>query len=834
MRIFVTLRSRCVLRLFYRFLKVCQHNLTRDVTTVLDASQDVAGSFCAKILAELGMEVIKVEPPEGDPLRRVGPFKSGVPHLETSAPFLYLNTSKKSVTLDLHSHQGRELLDQLIARSDVLVHSFPTHDSAAMELGYDRLSRLQPSLVMTSLSPFGRSGPYADYKAVDLTLYALSGHMYLTGQQDREPLMPYGNQPQHQLGLNACVATLAALFFRERTGIAQEVDVTGMETGASILENSIGLYTFRNIIRSRYGNRYFRGSPIINYYQCSDGWVGIFPVGRSLEEFSLLIEHPELTSMLETGQDVEAIFERFYALAVNWCLAHSREEIFQRAQELRIPCGIGYTIPELLNDPQLVSRRHFVKLDHPQAGSHHYPSLPIKGKQLKLTDARAPRLGEHQEEIFGQAQGRIGNDRADEIAGAKGAVEKLPLHNVRVVDLTRAWAGPYATSLLADMGAEVIKIESKVYADIFRAQSSELDLSSSHPEETSPWFHTINRNKLSLSLNLSDPQGKQTFRELVAISDIVVENFSTRVMPNLGLGYEQLREVSPDLVMVSMPAFGNSGPYKDFVGYGEPMELMGGLAMLTGYEGESTPIRMGVAYSDCLASYHAVIAVLWGLLQRNLTGRGQYFDISHFEAVARTIGDAVIAYGMNGEQPTFRGNKSRWMVPHGCYPCADEDKWVTIAVQSDTEWRALCRSMGRPGLAEDPRFTTLIARKDHEKELDEYITQWTRTMKHTETMHQLQQAGVTAGAVLSADELVRDPQLAYRGFFQVEDHPVTGKHLIPGTSFKFSRSQARIKMPTPLFAQHSVHLLQGLLGKLATETARLKTDKIAGFEFDSR
>ena len=545
----------------------------------------MAGSFCTKILAELGMEVIKVEPPEGDPLRHVGPFKSGVPHLETSAPFLYLNNGKKGVTLDLLSRRGRQQFDQLITRSDVLVHSFSAHDSVALALGYERLSRLQPSLVHVSLSPFGHSGPYANYKAVDLTLYALSGHMYLTGREDREPLMPYGNQPQYQLGLNACAAALAALFCRETSGIAQEVDVTGMETGASILENTIGLYTFRNVIRSRCGNRYFRGSPIIDYYRCKDGWVGIFPVGRSLEDFSLLIEHPELASMLETGQDVDATFQQFYGLAANWCLEHSREEILKRTQELRIPCGIGYTIGELLNDPQLVSRKHFVKVDHPHAGLLHYPSLPIRSKDLQLTHDRAPCLGEHNQEVFGQMQGRIGNHRPEVILEGKAAVGKLPLHNVRVVDLTRAWAGPYATSLLADMGAEVIKIESNVYPDIFRAQGSELDSSSSHPEETSPWFHTINRNKLSLSLDLSKPEGKQTFKELVAISDIVVENFSTRVMPNLGLSYEELRQIRPDLVMVSMPAFGNTGPYKDFVGYGEPMELMGGLAMLTGYEG---------------------------------------------------------------------------------------------------------------------------------------------------------------------------------------------------------------------------------------------------------
>ena len=672
--------------------------------TVLDASQDVAGSFCAKILAELGMEVIKVEPPGGDPLRRVGPFKSGVPHPETSAPFLYLNTGKKSVTLVLGAPQGQQLFDQLIAQSDILVQSFSAHDSASLELGYERLSRLQPSLITISLSPFGNSGPYADYKAVDLTLYALSGHMYLTGQEDREPLMPYGNQPQYQQGLNACVATLAALFCRERTGIAQEVDVSGMETGASTLENTIGLYTFRNVIRSRCGNRYFGGSPIINYYQCRDGWVGIFPVGRSLEDFSLLIEHPELASTLETGRDVEATFQQFYDLAANWCLDHSREEIFQRAQELRIPCGIGYSIGELLNDPQLVSREHFVKVEQPHAGRIHYPSLPIKGEDFQPTHGRAPCLGEHHDEIFRQMQDRIGHDRPGPILESTAALGKPPLHNLRVVDLTRAWAGPYAASLLADLGAEVIKIESNVYPDIFRAQGSELDSSSSHPEETSPWFHTVNRNKLSLSLDLNKPEGKQTFRELVAISDIVLENFSTRVMPNLGLSYQELLQVRPDLVMVSMPAFGNTGPYKHFVGYGEPMELMGGLAMLTGYEGESTPIRMGVAHSDCLASYHAVIAVLWGLLQRNLTGKGQYFDVSHFEAVARTIGEAVVAYSMNGEQPHLRGNSSRWMVPHGCYRCAGADKWLTIVAQSDSEWTVLCRSMGQPELANDPRL----------------------------------------------------------------------------------------------------------------------------------
>ena len=799
--------------------------------TVLDASRDVAGSFCAKILAELGMEVIKVESPEGDPLRRVGPFSNGVPHPETSAPFLYLNTGKQSVTLDLLSPQGRELFDQLVTYSDVLVHSFPPHDPLALDLGYERLSGLNPNLILTALSPFGRSGPYAGYKAVDLTLYALSGHMHLTGREDREPLMPFGTQPQHQQGLNACVATLAALLHRERTGIAQEVDVSGMETGAAILENAVGLYTFWNVVRSRCGNRYFGGSPIIDYYRCRDGWIAIFPVGRSLEDFSLLIEHPELASSLEAGQDVEATFEQFYSLAAAWCLNHSREEIFQRAQELRIPCGIGYTIGELLNDPHMVSREFFAQVDHPHAGRLHYAGLPIRAKDLQPKQDRAPLLGEHHEAIFGRMQERIRNQTPPAIHEGEASAEELSLHSIRVVDLTRAWAGPFATSILADLGAEVIRIESDVYADVFRNQNSELDFSSSHPEETGPWFHTVNRNKLSLSLDLSKPEGKRTFKDLVSISDIVLENFSARVMPNLGLGYEELRQARPDLIMVSMPAFGSWGPYKDCVGYGEPMELMGGLAMLTGYEGESAPIRMGVAYSDCLASYHAVIAALWGLLHRNLTGSGQHFDLSHFEAVTRTIGEAVLAYGMSGEQPRSHGNRSRWMVPHGCYPCAGADKWVTIAVQSDSEWRALCQTMGLPRLADDPRFATLTARAGHERELDGLISQWTRTMNHIEAMHHLQQAGVTAGAVLSPDELVGDPHLADRGFFEEEDHPVTGKHLIPGMSFKFSRTQGRIRRPAPLFGQHSGYVLHGLLGKLASEIVRLKAGKVAGFEF---
>ena len=188
---------------------------------------------------------------------------------------------------------------------------------------------------------------------------------------------------------------------------------------------------------------------------------------------------------------------------------------------------------------------------------------------------------------------------------------------------------------------------------------------------------------------------------------------------------------------------------------------------------------------------------------------------------------------MNGEQPSFRGNRSRWIAPHGCYPCAGEDKWVTIVAQSDSEWEALCRIMGQPALSDDPRFATLAARKDHERELDQLISQWTRSIGHIEAMHHLQQAGVTAGALLSPDELVRDPHLADRGFFEEEDHPVTGKHLVPGTSFKFSRTQGRTSMPTPLFGQHSEHVLRDLLGKLPTETVRLKTEKIAGFKFHS-
>ncbi len=404
------------------------------------------------------------------------------------------------------------------------------------------------------------------------------------------------------------------------------------------------------------------------------------------------------------------------------------------------------------------------------------------------------------------------------------------LDGIRIVDLTMVYAGPVATKIMAELGAEVIKIESIQRADVFTRANVYPD---NEPGDD-PWnrgsnFHALNAGKKGISLNLGDQRGRDIFKRLVGVADAVIENYSPRVMENWGLGYEELRRVKPDIVMVSLSGLGHTGPLRDSYMYVPGMEGMGGLTHMTGLP-DSAPMLTGHAYGDWVAGANAAAALMTALFYRQCTGRGQYVDVSGREAVACHLGDQIMEYTLNGRDPVRTGNHDPVAAPNGCYRCKGEDRWVNITVQDDTQWAAMCRASNHPQWIEDLRFATAEVRRRNSEELDQAIETWTSGLESAEVMVKLQAVGVPAGAVLDMRGVSLDPHLGERGFFYSVDHgPGVGPRPLPSQMpATFSSIPHFIPKRAPRFAEDDNYVFGTLLKMSADEIHTLTEDSVIG------
>ena len=409
------------------------------------------------------------------------------------------------------------------------------------------------------------------------------------------------------------------------------------------------------------------------------------------------------------------------------------------------------------------------------------------------------------------------------------------LQGIRVLDMTQIRAGPKAAKWLADAGAEVIKVESRARSDNRGYTRRGGSVLGQTPLEAVPVseqrdhnrlaFEQLNRNKLGLAIDLSKAEGIAEFKKVVAISDVVMENFSFGVMERLGLGYNQLRQVRPDIIMISMPGFGDSGPYRDNVSFGWAQEHMSGLTATTGYSG-GPPMKSGTIVGDPLNGTHAVGAIMSALLYRVRTGAGQFIDFAHLESLISLVGETVLEYTFNNRLAPRIGNRHPVHVPQGAYPCRGVDNWVSISVTNDQEWTALCGVIDRQDLAVDPRFRDGASRQLNQDALDPLIAAWTIEQERDGAMELLQAAGVPAGAILDQDEALTNPQAKARGFLTTVTHPDGVDHPYINTPAKFSRTPAGVRTQGPLLGEHNSFVLGELLGLPDDELQRLEASGI--------
>jgi len=386
------------------------------------------------------------------------------------------------------------------------------------------------------------------------------------------------------------------------------------------------------------------------------------------------------------------------------------------------------------------------------------------------------------------------------------------LHNIRILDFTWVLAGPYATRLLADFGAEVIKVQPLL--------SSEAD-----DRFARGYYNTWNRNKLGITLNLDKPEGVALARKLAAVSDAVVENFTPRVMANWGLDYENLRQVKPDIIMLSMSVMGQTGPWRDYVGFGPAVQAFSGLTHLTSFPGKP-PTGPGFSYADHIAGLYASLALLGALEYRRRMGEGQHIDVSQVEAMASLLGGAILDYTAGGSEAAPAGNSSSLAAPHNVYPCQGDDRWCAVAVFTDEDWQGFKRALGNPSWAEDKKFATLSGRLKNIEELDGLVGAWTKRHTAEEVMSRLQENGVAAGVVQDASDLARDAQLGARGFFVELDHPEPSRVLTDATPLKLSHAPARYSRAAPAPARDNDYVYRQLLGMSEHEVAELRKNGV--------
>jgi crotonobetainyl-CoA:carnitine CoA-transferase CaiB-like acyl-CoA transferase len=403
----------------------------------------------------------------------------------------------------------------------------------------------------------------------------------------------------------------------------------------------------------------------------------------------------------------------------------------------------------------------------------------------------------------------------------------LPLEGVRVLDFTHVYAGPTCTRILADLGADVVKVEGLTRVDLVRLLFATDNSPMADPWNRGFYFSLRKPGKRSLTVELSTEAGRALLRRLVAGFDVVAESFTPRVMRQFGLDYESLRAIRPDIIMISLSGYGQTGPHAGWSAYGMGLEPASGISQVTGYAG-GPPKRTGISFTDPLTGMVGAGAVLTALHYRRRTGRGQYIDLSEQEAAVAISAASLLDYQMNGRPPERRGNRSPHAAPQGCYRCRGRDEWVVISVRDDAEWSRFCAALGRPEWESDSRFATVLERHAHHDDLDALIEGWTRERGHYEAMRLLQDAGVPAAAVLNGKEMLFDPHFRARGQFDFLDHPVQGRRPIPRNLVaKFSRFDPRPRSAAPTLGQHNSEVLKEA-GLSDDEIAALAADGVIG------
>lgn len=783
-----------------------------DDLLVVELSTGIAGAYATKLFADAGAEVVKIEPPGGDPLRRLT-VHDGDPGAEGAALFRFLCAGKASV---LGSSTDPEV-ERLIAAADLVVASGSCGEGA---VDVEALAARFPSLVLVSITPWGRTGPWRDRPATEFTVQAESGSLATRGLPGGEPFQAAGRTAEWVSGLYGAVAGLAAVHRARSAGVGERVDVSMLE--AMALSGTHFIELTSRLRGDVVGDRLPQTVETPSIEPTADGYVGFCTNTRQqISDFMLLIERPDLVDDEELAMVAGRIarFEEWTAIVRNFTRRHTTAEILERAAALRIPAAPVLDGAGALRHPPFVERGVFVRDD---ANSLIVPRRPyrIDGDGGR-PPGRAPRLGEHNGRLS-----PVGRSPTAERAVGPG----LPLDGLRIIDFTCWWAGPSATQLLASLGAEVIHIESTRHIDGARLVGGSARHRFRDWWEASALFASVNTNKKGMTLDLSDPRGRELLGRLLATSDGLVENFTPRVLEGFGFDFPTIGDRNPEAIVVRMPAFGLDGPWRDHPGFAQTMEQVTGLAWITGHEEDQPRVPRGPC--DPISGMHAAWAFLVGLRRRERTGRGSHIECTMVEAALNVAAQGLLEAGGPRGPVGRMGNRSPTSSPQGLYACAGggpgAERWLALSIETDEQWEALVDALGRPVWAVDAAFSRRSGRRAAEAQIDRGLRDHLATGERDHWIEVLLEAGVPVGEVRDPRRGSAAPQMRARGFYEEIDHPVLGRQPVVGLPFRFASVARWLRTPAPTVGRDSREILGQVLGVSAEELDRLEADGVIG------
>lgn len=764
-----------------------------DDVVVLEFATGVSGPYTGKLLADLGAQVIKVESVSGDPLRSEPPLVG-----TESAFFNWMNLNKLGVAAE--SGDGPYL--DLAAHADIVLHNLRGDEADEFE---HAVSAANPAAVIVSYSPYGRSGPRANWSASPLTEWATSGFHYIAGDPAREPLALPGYQAEFHAGLHGGTAALAALWHARNTGEGQRIEISHQEATLSDHAWLTTSWTHQGKIQSRTGSI---------YAPCSDGFVYIFNLVPYpnlfilIERFDLLEDEALLDPLNWGSRFVTDVLPAF----AEWTSTRTKQEVYHACQELRVAASPVNTMKDVAESGQLAAREWFIDMET-GGRTIQAPGFPYRLTETPCEVRRpAPAPAQHDAEVRSPS---FAWANAGVVRGSEATVPgEPPLTGLRVIEVTANWAGPAGGRQLADLGADVIKIELATKPATRSLMSFPEELWPDHYNR-SGYFNKLNRNKRDICLNLSTPQGKELFLQLVAKSDVVIENNAARVMGNLGIAYESLRDVNPGLVMCSMSGFGSTGPERNYSAYGSNIETTSGLSSLLGY-GPGEFFGTGSFYADPITGNHGAVAILAALHHCRRSGRGQWIDMSLLEAVTPFFSQQLLDFTVTGHVDDPGGNSSWGNLLEGVVQCAGRDCWLAVTVRGDDDLKRLRNAIGNAAAAPADDWMALRS--------------WAAERDHLTAASELQAAGITAAPVMQNWEIVSDNHLNDRGFFLQVRHPVTGTLPYAGWPWRLERTPAKLRKAAPTFAESNDDVFSGLLALSAEEQDELYANGVSARE----
>ena len=787
--------------------------------TVIDLCRSAAGAYCCKLMAGFGARVIMIEPPgKGSPLRQMGPFLGGDGKNEQSIHHLWLNTGKESIAVDLKTADGVSFFYGLLRKADILVHDYPLTDWQHLGIDHKKISKEIPELIITSISPFGCSGPYKEFTVEEIQLQAMSGMMHLTGDPDKEPLAAGPSVCHYTAALHAYTATLLALFQKTGTGRGQHVEVSMHEACLENIEIAL-----TNALHC--GKKSQRGPHLgvpWSTYKCRDGFAVIISLpARNWCKAEDVLECPALFEK-KYQHILGRIADRGkYERLLDSCLQKfDKKQLFHQGQKRGLAFGYVASLGDFLKSPHLAARKFFCQIGNPAGEDYLCADAPFFLSKTPWKTAKAPLLDEHRKAVY---EGLRTPAPADKKPGKIIGSDNLPLYGLRVIDLSHSWAGPHAARILADFGAEVIKVEYPKRLCLLRGARKDEKHYDKHPA-----WHQVNRNKRSVTLDFTREADRDVLTDLLRGADVLIENSRPGVMKRLGFAYEDVVRFQHDIIMLSMSALGATGPYSSYSGYGAVFEALSGIQSLTSYSHGQPPKR--IKELDVTNGITGAVAVLTALAYRNKTGEGQYIDLSQLEVAAHTlIGEHLLYCASCNEQFLAGGNRHWFFAPQGCYPCRGQDKWITITIRSNKEWRIFCQTLEKPEWVADQRFLSRRRRKKNQDELDRLIADCTRVQDHKDLMCSLQEQGIAAGAVFDTEELVRDVHLEARGYY-VDSAGNPSKRFM-GFPFRLAENPTHIERQGPDLGQDNEFVICRQLGRSRSSLKEFSEEQI-GTAFD--